>query len=228
MSLVFFGDSHAHALIRAMAKQGDYEGITSVDVRRTEGAANSKNIPENLAENYPADAVFCGLGGTEHNLLGLIESSQPFDFLGSADDTLLPDRRPVPNGIVRSALASRTRSAFGRMQAVREQYNCPVTYVAPPPPVAHIEDTANLPRAFVPHLEKGIAPATVRRKLYQVQIDLLQEHCRSIGVQFMAAPDEACDSCGYLLREFWDNDPTHGNYMYGAAVIGQMKALQFA
>lgn len=228
MNLVFFGDSHAHALIRAIARIGGYDGIVPIDIRRIQGAGNSKVIPKNLAHDYPANAIFCCLGGTEYNLLGLIESVQPFDFFGSEDDTLLPGRQAVANGVVRHALASRMRSAFSRTDAVKEQYDCPVTYVAPPPPVAQIEDTDKLPRAFVPHLEKGISPASVRMKLYNLQIQLLDEHCKANSMHLMRAPDQTVDESGYLLREFWDNDPTHGNYLYGSAVLDQMKAFQFA
>lgn len=229
MRLVFFGDSHAHALLRALTKYGGKEEIAAIDIRRIEGqASNPKDIPASLAIDYPADAVFCCLGGTEHNLLGLIESPEPFDFLLHPDDTIKPGRKPVPHGLVKSALLSRMRTALARMSEVRAQYNCPFTCVAPPPPFAEIDDKANLPRAFIPHLEKGIAPASLRRKLYELQITLMKAHCRSESIAFMPAPRKARDSDGYLLRQCWDSDPTHGNARYGAAVIRQMKGLQFA
>lgn len=229
MRLVFFGDSHAHALLRALTKYGGKEEISAVDIRRIEGqTANPKNIPPGLASDYPADAVFCCLGGTEHNLLGLIESPEPFDFLMSPDDIITPGRKPVPHGLVKSALLSKLKTALSRMGEVRAQYNCPFTCVAPPPPFAEIDDKANLPRAFIPHLEKGMAPASLRRKLYELQIILLKAHCKSEGIVFMPAPRKARDPDGYLLRQCWDNDPTHGNARYGAAVIRQMKGLQLA
>lgn len=229
MRIVFFGDSHAHALIRALNKSGDQSGLTAVDIRRIEDEkTNNKTILTNLAQSYPADHLFCCLGGTEYNLLGLIEADEPFDFLVTPDDTILPDRKPVPNGVIRSALAARMRSALGRMSEVRAQYSCPFTCVAPPPPFAHIDDTASLPRAFLPHLAKGIAPASVRRKLYMVQIGLLEAHCRAEGIGFLPAPVAVQDVDGFLLRNCWRNDPTHGNARYGAAVIGQMRDFQLA
>lgn len=229
MRIVFLGDSHAHALIRALGRSSSDGDVTAVDVRRIEGdRANAKEIPLTLAQTFPADVLFCCLGGTEYNLLGLIESAEPFDFMADADDSVLPGRKTVPNGLVRAALVSRMRSALGRMADVRAQYDCPFICVAPPPPFAVLDDTANLPRAFVPHLESGIAPASIRRKLYAVQVALLEAHCRNEGIGFMAAPAEALDSDGYLRREYWNNDPTHGNALYGQAVIGQMKGLQLA
>lgn len=227
MRLIFFGDSHAHALIRALTKYGDQGEIAAIDIRRIKGqTANPKHIPPGLAIDYPADAVFCCLGGTEHNLLGLIESPEPFDFLLNPGDAITPGRKPVPHGLVRSALLSRMRTALARMSEVRAQYQCPFTYMAPPPPFAEIDDKANLPRAFIPHLEKGIAPATLRQKLYELQISLMKAHCRTEGIAFMPAPRKARDSSGYLLRQCWDNDPTHGNARYGAAVIRQMKGMK--
>lgn len=227
MQRVFFGDSHAHALIRAQAKWGDQDDLTVVDIRRVGGGkTNDKTIPANLMQTYPADQVFCCLGGTEYNLLGLIESDEPFDFLLTPNDAVLPERTPVPCGLVRAALAARLRSALGRIGEVRVQYNCPFACVAPPPPFARIDDAANLPRAFLPHLAKGIAPASVRRKLYTVQMQLLEAHCRKEGIAFLPAPSAVQDDAGFLLRRYWKDDPTHGNAWYGAAVIEQMRGAQ--
>ncbi|WP_145985255.1 hypothetical protein [Altererythrobacter sp. B11] len=229
MHVVFFGDSHAHSLIRALAKGSGEEDLIAVDVRRIkDGRANAKEIPGDLARAFPAEAVFCCLGGTEYNLLGLIESPQPFDFLLSPGDAVAPERTPVPHGLVRAALASRMRSSLARMADVRAQYECPFTCVAPPPPFAELDATVNLPRAFVPHLDKGIAPARLRLKLYNVQLELLQAHCRAEEITFMPAPSNATDDAGYLRREFWDKDPTHGNARYGQSVIEQIRSSQFA
>lgn len=229
MQTVFFGDSHAHALIRALAKLGGQGDMTAVDIRRIgDGKTNDKTIPPNLAQVFPADRLFCCLGGTEYNLLGLIESDKPFDFLTKSDDSILPGRHPVPLGLVRASLAARLRSALGRMSEVRAQYDCPFTCVAPPPPFAHIDDAASLPRAFLPHLDRGIAPASVRQKLYTIQVELVKSHCKELGIGFLPAPISTQDSDGFLVRSFWRNDPTHGNAQYGAAVIEQMRDLQLA
>lgn len=227
MPIVFFGDSHAHALIRACGNTGLGDNLVAVDIRRIEdGRANAKDVPLGLAATYPADAVFCCLGGTEYNLIGLIESPEPFDFLASPQDTIIVGRIPVPNALVRAALELRMRSALGRMADVRAQYDCPFICVAPPPPFAELDDTANLPRAFLPHLAAGVAPPSVRRKLYDVQMELLEAHCTTNGIGFLPSPAEAQDQSGYLLRSFWKNDPTHGNDRYGNAVIKQMREFQ--
>ena len=229
MQIVFFGDSHAHALIRAQAKLGGQGDLTVVDIRRIgDSKTNDKTIPINLAQTYPADRVFCSLGGTEYNLLGLIESEEPFDFLLTPDDSVLSERTPLSHGLVRSALAARLRSALGRMAEVRAQYDCPFICVAPPPPFFRIDDVESLPRAFLPHIAKGIAPASVRRKLYAVQMQLLEAHCRDEDIAFLPAPPAVQDDAGFLLRNCWRDDPTHGNAQYGAAVIEQMRDFQFA
>lgn len=229
MRIVFLGDSHTHALIRALAKSDKDKELDAVDVRRIkDGQTNDKEIPANLASIYPADAVYCCLGGTEYNLLGLIESPAPFDFLLTPDDSVLPGRQVVSHGLVKAALLSRMRSALNRTAEIRAQYDCPFTLVAPPPPFAELDGNTNLPRAFLPYLDRGIAPASVRRKLYAIQMLLLEEHCREEGLPLMLAPEEARDADGYLRRNYWNNDPTHGNANYGKAVIGQIRSLQFA
>lgn len=223
--LVFFGDSHAHALIRAKARTGVGAELNSVDVRRIEDlAVNAKQIPMNLASAFPADAVYCCLGGTEYNLVGLIESPVPYDFLLDPNDTCLPGRQIVPNGLARAAMVARMRSAKQRTLEIQAQFDCSFTCVAPPPPFAALDGSEKLPRVFAPLLERGIAPASVRLKWYLLQISLLEEDCGAAGIGFLPTPDAVRDPSGYLRREFWDNDPTHGNAAYGAAVVEQIRA----
>lgn len=227
--LVFLGDSHAHAVIRASRVLRQDSGVVAVDVRLVaDPTVKSKEILPDLASRYKADAVFCCVGGMEYNLLGLVESPEPFDFLYGSESWILPGRKLVPQGLIRAALIARMRSAKGRTEKIRSQFDCPFIWVAPPPPFGDLEGTQKWPTAFVSIVEQGIAPKEIRQKWYSAQIDLLQEDCRQAGIGFMPAPAQALDEQGFLRREFWDRDPTHGNAEYGAAVIDQMKGFQYA
>ena len=224
VQIIYLGDSHAHALVRAIAKSGDHD-VLAVDVRRIKDpTVNSKEIPDDLQSRFPTDKVFCCLGGTEYNLLGLIESAEPFDFLYHADDVILPGRTLIPHGTMRAALDALLRSLKQRTEKVHAQFDCPFFCVAPPPPFAELEGSEKLPNAFAPLVSRGIAPRNIRRKLYNLQIDIMEDHCREREMGFLHAPVETQDSDGYLLREFWDRDPTHGNAAYGQAVIEQLRA----
>lgn len=228
MHAVFLGDSHAHAVIRALAKEPQIDWVTAVDIRRIGSPLqNAKEVPRDLARQFPADIVFCCLGGTEYNLLSLVEAGEPTDFMFDRDDTVLPGRKVLTKGVVRAALTLRMRSAHGRLQAVRAAYKCPLICVAPPPPFLEMGDPTGLPSAFTPFLSRGITPAPIRRKWYRTQIDLLAAQCAADGLPLMAAPTSAQDADGFLLRSFWANDPTHGNAAYGSALIEQMKASEF-
>lgn len=202
--------------------------VTTIGKKRFEARQPiSKEVPPDLTRQFPADIVFCCFGGTEYNLLSLVEADEPTDFMFDRDDTVMPGRKIIPNGVVRAALALRLRSAHSRLQAVRAAYKCPLVCVAPPPPFLELGDPAGLPSAFTPLLARGITPAPIRRKWYRTQIDLLAAQCAADGIGLMAAPTSAQDAEGFLLRSFWTNDPTHGNAAYGSALIEQMKASEF-
>lgn len=227
MKAVFLGDSHAHAVIRSLARTPDLTWVSAVDVRRIQSPGhNPKEVPADLARRYPADIVFCCLGGTEYNLLSLIEADEPTDFMVDPGDTVMPGRKVIPNAVVRAALAFRMRSAHGRLQAVRAAYKSPLVCVAPPPPFFELGDPAGLPSAFAPFLSRGITPAQIRQKWYRTQMDLLAVQCAADGLRLMPAPSAVQDAQGFLLRDFWTNDPTHGNAAYGAALIEQIKAFE--
>ena len=114
------------------------------------------------------------------------------------------------------------------MDQAHELYGGQFSYVAPPPPFAELAPEAVLPTTFLPLLEKGIAPAAIRLKLYRVQNRIMQEHCEKAGIGMIHAPAAAQDSAGFLLDEYWDRDPTHGNARYGALVIDGLRSAACA
>jgi hypothetical protein len=222
MGTLFIGDSHANSIVKALRQLPAYN-IRAIDVRTVENyLAKSKEIPANISKIYPADMVYCCLGGTEHNLVGLIESEEKFDFCYDSADKVDLVRTIIPNAVIRSALEQRLRSSFARMDQLRNHYATEIICVAPPPPFRDIGDSARLPTAFQSHLERGIMPAPIRMKLYRLRNEMVEEHCRRQGVGYLAAPSESVDSEGYLLRSLWDRDPTHGNAAYGALILHQI------
>ena len=222
MSTLIVGDSHANAFVKAL-RATPVQGLQAIDIRFiADQNAKSKVIPGNIARTHPAKTIYCCIGGTEHNLLGLIETDEKFDFFLSQDDSVDFQRSIIPHQVVRSALQHRLHSLFLRMTELRRHYPGDFIYVAPPPPFRELGETARLPSAFQPHLHMGIVPPQIRMKLYRLRNEIVEEHCRAEGIKFLGAPSEASDSEGFLLTSLWDRDPTHGNAAYGALVLSQI------
>jgi hypothetical protein len=209
------GDSHAVVLARAIESTKN-DLIVSVDVRP--GSVESK-INTDLFDFYKTDKLILAFGGTEHNIIGLIEAEPKFDFLWPPFDDFDMERTLIPASAIEEMIGLRMRGGLKRALRAREMFDCPAYAIAPPPPFLAIDEKTILPKAFFALLEAGVAPAPLRRKLYAVQCALMKALYEEHGITFIEAPRKACDKDGFLLRKFWSSDPTHGNRQYGRMLI---------
>jgi len=219
VSTLILGESHCTAISRAIVDSGE-TNLTAIDVRV--GAGPSK-INEELFANLNPCRLILAFGGTEHNILGLVEAEPRFDFIWPPFEDFIGDRCLVPASALEELLAWRMHSALTRALSVRERFSCPVYALAPPPAFRVVDERAKLPSAFNDLLAAGIAPGTVRRKLYAMQCDLARAAYAKEDITYIPAPPAAVDEDGYLLRALWNKDPTHGNRTYGRLVVDHLK-----
>lgn len=213
--ILILGESHTAAISRAIEATPDAHSI-SIDVRP--GSDKSK-INFTLFDFYRPDKLVLAFGGTEHNIIGMIEGEPKFDFLWPPFDDFDQQRALVPASAIEEMLLMRMQGGLKRALRVREQFDCPAFALAPPPPFLEIDEKTTLPRAFSTLLEAGIAPAAIRRKLHAVQSAVMKALYEDQGITLIEAPRGASDADGFLLRKLWGRDPTHGNLHYGQLVI---------
>ena len=68
----------------------------------------------------------------------------------------------------------------------------------------------------------GVAPASLRHKLWRLHSHLVAEDCHAAGIEFVPAPPGAQDGRGYLAEAAYGDDSTHCNTWYGRRVIEQI------
>jgi hypothetical protein len=182
----------------------------------------NKLLPAEIARLYQPQRIYCTFGGSEHSVFGLLESPKRFDFRVDEAGGVEPGRELVPYGLVRGTIERAMRNAMNNTRELAKLFNCPIVHLRTPPPFREIEGKATLPRIFQENMDLGITPASIRRKLYDVHSDIARKTCAAMNVGFMEVPPECVDADGFLLREYWSKDPTHGNARYGALVIDQI------
>lgn len=217
--VLILGESHSTAISRAIGDDIQDEFIT-IDVR---AGADASKINFDLFSGILPRTLILAFGGTEHNIIGLIEAEPKFDFLWPPYDDLDAQRSMVPASAVEQLLHNRMQSGLSRAMLVRERFNCPTYVLAPPPAFQEIDEKAQLPKTFAGLIEAGIAPATVRRKLYAVQCEVMRRAYEKHDIPMISAPPAAKDENGYLLRSMWNRDPTHGNRNYGKLVLEHLR-----
>lgn len=174
------------------------------------------------------DQVVSCFFGNEHSIFSLMEHPVPFDvFVGEADmrvDPEGPPRQVVPLDVLRRELATRANPTVLYCEILRSVFpEADVVHVMPPPPISDEEHIRARPELFVQLIEQyGVAPAALRRKVYELYADVLCDALTPSGVRLLPAPEDALDH-GFLRRDLW-MESTHANHGYGRLVLEQLGA----
>ena len=67
--------------------------------------------------------------------------------------------------------------------------------------------------------ELGVAPSHLRYKLWWLYCQLAKEYCEASSVTYVPIPEAMLDASGFIREEYWQTDPTHGNALFGKAVL---------
>lgn len=172
--------------------------------------------------------VVSTFGGNDHNVLGLVNHPRKFDFVLPEEPglPLQEDAEVLPFELVRRTLRARLAPTRQLMRMLREATTAPVFHLESPPTIpseAHILQN----RFGFPELieEYGVAPATLRYKLWRLHSSLVCETCDQLRFRFVPAPKAMQDANNMLVEEAWWYDPTHANEIYGERLYRQLLAI---
>ena len=116
------------------------------------------------------------------------------------------------------------RGFLRSITTLRDYYGDPFIHVISPPPVGDDRHIAENPGGyFRDKIHLGVAPASLRGKLYRLHTRVVVEFCQEHGIPTLLPPAEAVTEDGFLARPFWKNDPTHANAAYGRLVLEQLR-----
>jgi hypothetical protein len=98
-----------------------------------------------------------------------------------------------------------------------------LVHIESPPPIPSEEHIREHPGIFHDKIEEcGVSPAMLRYKFWRLHSRLYREACAALGVEFLTVPEAMRDDAGMMIEAAWNPDPTHGNALYGGAVIGKL------
>ena len=238
--IFIIGDSHTDALKRVLKlREANSDAKLDIVAYRYSKMKNGAEIGDlsteqaekMVSELTNADLLISTTGGNQHQMLGLVRHPVLFDFHipGEYATSLLDGAEAIPYGALWEVFERGLRGKDGeRLLRLRAAAGCPVIHLAPPPPK---EDESHILRRFeTAFAEKGIAefgvtPASVRLKLWQLQVRVLASLCAEWNIQLLPPPAGTQTPDGYLKPEFYANDATHANEAYGELVLRQLEAL---
>jgi hypothetical protein len=213
--IYFLGQSHLTAALQAWATAAppDWQLAYLQEDSRTLSLAH---IPT-------ADVYVSMLGGNDHAVLAMLNHDRRFDVVmpGLAHDSV----ELVPAGLLRAEIGRRAAPHLAVLAAFRATVSGRMIHIESPPPIpsaAHIEQH---PGVFAAEIAaRGVAPARLRYKAWRLQSEVYRQACDRLGVEFLGAPASMQDAQGMMVPAGWNPDPTHGNAVYGAAVLRALAA----
>ena len=224
--ILIIGNSHTNAMAAAAAERPD-ERFHVVNLASFFDPVNRKNkvLKPELKHLFAPDRIFCSFGGSEHNVFGLLEAPTKFDFMLPHSDEVLGDRELVSYGLIWATLSAAMKRHLTQIVELRDMFGAPVTHICTPPPFREIAEGAVLPRVFHDKMHLGVAPASLRKKIYFTHSAIARHWCAQHGIAFRDPPRVASDSDGYLKAQYCSADPTHANAAYGRLVLDDILEL---
>jgi len=175
--------------------------------------------------------IFSIFGGNSHNILGLVQLPEKFDFILPEMPSLeLQDEAKIlPYSLIEELM--KTQGGFpetiGCLKFLRKIYTGKIIQLESPPP---IEDNSYLEKFSGPFKEKfdslGISPAIFRYKLWYVYNKLIQEECHRLEIEYLKVPYSMLSQNHFLAPIALGEDPTHANSLYGFETLKELICLK--
>jgi hypothetical protein len=235
--ILLFGDSHAHAVQRAIAKREGKGKTTRVVAYRLLKDKKGVQVGDSSLEQFlervrgagPNDLVASMIGGNQHAVYSTIQHPQKFDFFNVERDPVDPTAGEfIPYRALKDVFAYGLRSGDGRsLEALRKATKARIVHIVPPPPKADNEHIIKYHETLFANdiAHYGVSPPMLRLKFWKLQTRILARICERLGIEILMPPKRAVDELGFLRPEFYAHDATHGNWLYGERVIRQLEKI---
>ena len=176
--------------------------------------------------NPRKDIIFTSYGGNAHNILGLVQHPNPFDFIyvGTQSEGEVGVEM-VPSKLVEAALIEQGGfpETCWALRATRAAFSGRIIQCESPPPIVDNNFLMEHAGPFKTNFTKfGISKPALRYKLWRMHSDLVKKECKALDIEFIPVPAEFITADGYLTDSGLSNDTTHANAIYGGAVIRQL------
>lgn len=239
--LVIAGHSHMHAIARALVSVPESgEAVDPAAIGRAHGIAGL------MGGQYTDQfrALLLGLAsernlalswrGNQHNGDFLIMPGTVLDFLprGYPDRSVLPGAQLIPESAIRVHLQPSMDELAALLRDIARPGARHVVLGSPPPLADQALVRLRLGRepAFVQRAQAlgmdmasiGLAPPSVRRKLWFVIQRQMAETAAAHGALFVPHPSGSEDGQGFLRQDMSGGDITHANERYGRLMLAQM------
>lgn len=228
MKILVVGSSHTAAISKAAVGVDNLKALWVKNPKRGDGPGDItvEQAVEEAARLSSPDILALTWIGTYHNIFGLVQHEQPFDFFEPGSDEFDETRELIPYAVMRDQFAATIRNDTFTKK-ISKATMAKVILLATPPVKGDNEFIHSKMKNYRGHdvAAAGVTPAQIRAKLWRLEMRCIESYCAEIGAAFIPAPKEAITEDGYLRPDLYGADATHANEKYGAMVIDQLRTI---
>ena len=166
--------------------------------------------------------IVASISGNEYQFIGHVEHPRCFDCAlpGRPDLPVRSGVEIIAPSLMRQTFERSMEHSLSVMSALREATSLPIVFLQSPPPVASADYIRANAGPFQQAIqENGVAPASLRMKLWLLQSSIYRQRSEDLGCRYLEVASEVVDGSGFLLESASWPDSVHGNRTYGASVI---------
>jgi hypothetical protein len=217
------GHSHIACINAALAQNKNFTHIKTICLTRSRSHLfNHEDIKSKLnLNNYKPQYIFLSLHGNYHNAFSLIENPKKFYFGDFDCDN--ENRHFIPTIMVKKHFEILLHKTFNLLMLFKSFFESEIIiFITPPPPIPDPSHLIKYPGTFKKRIHQGIMPKKLRLGSYKIQTSITNAFCAENNIDILHPPTDAINSEGFLKIEYANQDPTHGNKLYGQEVLSQI------
>ena len=190
----------------------------------SEGGVLNRRILEAASRGSPS-FILASMGGNEHNVLSIQQSSSRYDFiLGENPDLPLDENAEIlPESVIRETLWSWMREKIQVVTALRTVTSLPIYQIEPPPPLPR-ERVLAYPKEFFRTVFDRLSMSSdvLRHKMWRVQTSIYREVCANNQIEYVPVSNAMIDDSGMLIPALCGEDASHANPIFGEAMVREV------
>jgi hypothetical protein len=190
-------------------------------IRSYLGVGPSGDLAEHMRDGNLR--VLAILGGNEHNVVGLINYGDDYDFLLPGETgSIRPGTTLVPFNAIRFQMEHQTAAFRDMLDCITRLTGGRTIYLEPPPP---IRDSEFILRHLDPYYRQrygdkiAISAPEFRFKLWRLRCMVFHAQCSRQGIPYVSVPPELMEDGRYLNPNAIAGDATHANALFGRSML---------
>lgn len=236
--IVVCGHSHADSIRRAIMRPEIHDGgkpeiAVCYSTDWDAGPPGDKEYWNFVAELSRGKKVVVVWNGNQHNSGFMLQTKPKFTVLGVTDDTYDHELVPIPRSMIRAYFKPSFEELTEVIPLLSSASSVYLLHGPAPKPLSYIKDQILQEKYFsdiakslgVEMSDLVITSDSLRLELWNVLAELLASYSKTLGTNFINAPEVSRDALGMLLPEYWYPDVTHANSKYGMLVIEELVKL---